>query len=589
MSDLYEALRWVQLVVYSGLGVLAIRMWFRRRTPANAWIAATFGILGGIVIVARVLPEEPQTEAQEWAGRVIVAVLALFPYCLYRFMLTFRRRIPWVYVIANASVAIVVVWALLLPEIPEPGEPRSRTFLAFLVAFLGMWTALSALVTVRLWRAGSGQPTVARRRMRTIAVGAATLALALLVSGAAPSDEEVSWARIATQLIALLSAPLFLLGFAPPNWVLTLWRRQEEEDLRDAEIGLMRALERKDVVDSLLPAVVGLVGGRGAAILSSDASVLGVHQVEHPELRGLVERARDRRPSEHVQIESDAVWVPMSETGWLVVLTTSYMPFFGEDDARGLLALGVMTDMALNRATLYERELQNVDTMRDFVAIASHDLRTPTAVINGYATMLESKWEDLTDTQKHEMVATVRRHGIHLARLIEDLLTISQIEASVVRPAPETVRLGPFCAAVVRDLGPDGEPVRVMVDEGLHAYVDPEHLRRILTNFIKNAAVYGAPPVLITSHQEGRYVVLRVVDHGPGVPPDFAPRLFGKFARADKKTSKATEGTGLGLSIVRGLARAGGGDAWYLPNQPQGSIFAVRLPAGRPDPAQEDR
>ena len=70
---------------------------------------------------------------------------------------------------------------------------------------------------------------------------------------------------------------------------------------------------------------------------------------------------------------------------------------------------------------------------------------------------------------------------------------------------------------------------------------------------------------------------VRVCDHGEGVPEEFVPRLFGKFARADNASRRA-KGTGLGLSIVRGLALVNGGDAWYEPNDPCGSCFAVRLP-----------
>ena len=71
---------------------------------------------------------------------------------------------------------------------------------------------------------------------------------------------------------------------------------------------------------------------------------------------------------------------------------------------------------------------------------------------------------------------------------------------------------------------------------------------------------------------------MRVRDAGPGVPDDFVPRLFEKFARLDKKKSKSVQGTGLGLSIVRGLADNNGGEAWYEPNQPAGACFCFRLP-----------
>jgi signal transduction histidine kinase len=183
------------------------------------------------------------------------------------------------------------------------------------------------------------------------------------------------------------------------------------------------------------------------------------------------------------------------------------------------------------------------------------------------------------------MVDAIGRQATHLARLIEDLLTVSQIEADAVHAVPHDVDLHAAVAELIGDLGPDYAAVALDVEPGLRAYVDPQHLTRILTNYVKNALVYGAPPVAVRARaRDGRADIL-VADSGPGVPPEFRPRLFEKFARADRKTSKATQGTGLGLSIVRGLARAAGGDAWYEPNAPTGSVFGVRLPV--PDETME--
>ena len=76
----------------------------------------------------------------------------------------------------------------------------------------------------------------------------------------------------------------------------------------------------------------------------------------------------------------------------------------------------------------------------------------------------------------------------------------------------------------------------------------------------------------------GDFVELRIRDHGPGVPPEFVPRLFTKFARADTPATRATPGTGLGLSIVKTLAEANHGDARYQQDEPGGGCFVVRLP-----------
>jgi signal transduction histidine kinase len=584
VHGLFEVLRETQLVVLGGLGVLALRLWLNRRDAAQGWIAATFGLLGAVVVFARVLPMDTSITWVAWATRVLVAILVLFPYFLFRFMATFERQPPWISRSAAVATVIVSGWALLLPEIPAAGEPRSGVFTVYVYALLLQWTVLSVLVASRLWLAGGGQPTVARRRMRTLALGSVGIAVALLVSGTSNPGNDVTPVQIVTQVLVLLSAPLFLLGFAPPAAVLTYWRRRDEQALREAEIGLMTALEPADVAESLLPRVTGLIGGRGAAIVGKDGSIVGAHALDERQRAALGAAAAAQTHEGIVVAHDDALWVPLG-VGWLVVLTTPFTPFFGREESRALLALGVLTDLALSRAALFERERLNTETMRDFVAIASHDLRTPTAVVTGYASLLQTRWADISDQQKQDMVDAIGRQAAHLARLIEDLLTVSQIEAGAVHIAPRVVEVQGAVAELLGDLGGDYAGVALDVEPGLHAYADPQHLTRILTNYVKNAFVYGAAPVTVRGRARDGRAEIQVVDSGAGVPVEFRPRLFEKFARADRKTSKATQGTGLGLSIVRGLARAAGGDAWYEPNTPAGSIFGVRLPM--PDETME--
>ena len=109
-------------------------------------------------------------------------------------------------------------------------------------------------------------------------------------------------------------------------------------------------------------------------------------------------------------------------------------------------------------------------------------------------------------------------------------------------------------------------------------HADPDHVQRILANYLTNAIKYGEPPIDVRLGSVHGFIEVRVVDRGPGVPVDFEPRLFGKFSRAEGTATAGRTGTGLGLSIVRGLALANGGDAWYERNVPRGSCFAVKLP-----------
>lgn len=574
-----RALEIAQLAVFAGLGLSALRHWRRRHDAPAAWIAATFGILGLIVLVAQFLPERPSGTFEETLVKLLVAVLVLFPYCLFRFVETLVRISRPTRIAADAMTVVLVAITLVLPEIPSAGEPRGAGFEAYILFLAAQWTFLSAVVAVRLWRAGAGQPTIARRRMRTLAAGAIGLASLIVVGAAAPAGTEPDARRIVTQIVGLLSAPLFLLGFSPPGIVLAVWRRREERALREAEVGLMKAESPAEVTAALLPRITALVGARAAAMYDREGRVVGAHGVAIEEAEDLGRRTRDRSEG----IGADRVLLTHLEAGRLAVVTSQVSPYFGEEELEMMRALGAFADLALARARLIERERHSVEAMRDFVAIASHDLRTPVTILKGLSSTMLTHWERLTPEQVKDFVRKADRHADHLSRLVEELLLVSKLEAGVLEPNPRPVDIRALVDVVLGAIE-GGSRVSVTIPEGLEVVADADHLQRIVTNLVTNAFRYGGEPVALEVRDSDGFLTLAVSDRGAGVPKDFEPHLFEKFARADPKTSRSTEGTGLGLSIVRGLAVASGGRAWYEPNRPTGAVFGVRIPA-RPEGA----
>ena len=243
--------------------------------------------------------------------------------------------------------------------------------------------------------------------------------------------------------------------------------------------------------------------------------------------------------------------------------------------------LNILDDFDAERRKVEEAnlDLQTVnEAMRGFVAVAAHDLRSPLASIVGFSALLKEGWETLTDENRRKFVATIDRQSQNLSRLVDDLLTLSSVEGGSMNARPEAILLE---EAIQRrlDLG-TGETgnVSVSCSPDLVVWVDPDHLGRILDNYVQNALKYGEPPVQITAERRGSMVEVRVVDRGLGVPPEFVPRLFGKFARATSPKTSAQKGTGLGLSIARALAELNGGETFYEPNVPNGSCFVVALP-----------
>lgn len=222
--------------------------------------------------------------------------------------------------------------------------------------------------------------------------------------------------------------------------------------------------------------------------------------------------------------------------------------------------------------------LENANqSIKEFVAVVSHDMRGPLTSILGYSWILTSSWNDLTDDKKLEFIRVVEQQGAKLNRLAEDLLTVSKIEAGAVEPQIQEIRIRTAIERIIHDLGEQAEGISIDADDDIRVEADPDHLERILANYFRNAVKYGAPPIVAEAREADGWVKVCVRDRGEGVPPALLPRLFEKFARADNETTRTKEGSGLGLSIVRGLARANGGDAWYEPNGSVGSCFGVTL------------
>jgi PAS domain S-box-containing protein len=219
-------------------------------------------------------------------------------------------------------------------------------------------------------------------------------------------------------------------------------------------------------------------------------------------------------------------------------------------------------------------DLLAADEMKThFVAVTSHELRTPLTSVLGFARTLRANWDRLPDEARREQIALIEEQAARLSRLVEELLTMSRIDAGAIDVRTGTVDLEAAIRQAVAAFGDQGSRIHVVDTDGARATADPDHVQQILVNYLANAMRHGAPPLRVETHTENGWVEVVVADAGPGVPPEFVPRLFQKFAQAKESEG----GTGLGLSIVRGLAVAQGGDVWYEPGSP-GARFGVRLP-----------
>lgn len=221
-----------------------------------------------------------------------------------------------------------------------------------------------------------------------------------------------------------------------------------------------------------------------------------------------------------------------------------------------------------------ERQALTHRTLQAFVAMSSHDLRSPVASILGTAQLLITSGDRIDRDDQIRLLQGQLRAGRQLQRLVDDLFIMSTIEAGELRAKPEAVALSQAFEAVRASL-PDPQYVVITDVPDVVVWCDPDHLQRILVNFVTNGLKYGVAPIHISAAVIDDEVQIRVRDHGPGVPEGFVPRLFKEFARADE-TASAIRGTGLGLAIVRHLTEANDGRVWYESADP-GSCFAVEF------------
>ena len=337
-------LEYVNDALFVGLAVVCLLQWRRNGGKAAAWLALTFGVLASVVLASLALASvTPTGLAGQLATKLILAAVFLFPYLLFRFSAALDRPSRRTELVADALAGVMLVSTLALPSLPAPGEAQPRWLAAYLAVVVAQWTVTSLIVAVRLWRAGRGQPTAARRRMRGLSTGATGLSLVILVAGVAPAIDS-SLLTLATDVVTLCSAVMFYLAFAPPVILRNAWRQPEQAMLRSAMGELKTVTRDAEVADCLLPHVVGMVGGQGAAMLDRSGTVLG----SHGQTPGLDEHPGQAEPSVRLALDS----------GWLLVWGNPYTPVFGRQELELLRALGSLADLALERVRVATRDAE---------------------------------------------------------------------------------------------------------------------------------------------------------------------------------------------------------------------------------------
>ncbi|SDS34636.1 sensor histidine kinase [Actinoplanes derwentensis] len=251
-----------------------------------------------------------------------------------------------------------------------------------------------------------------------------------------------------------------------------------------------------------------------------------------------------------------------------------------DDNGRVVRLRGTTQDVSTTRRAARElrrinRELSDANQLQaDMIGMLGHDVRQPLTNLLAHLTELTDAWDDTDERTRRADLNRATAAAHRLATLVDDILTMARLDAGAIVCQPRTLLLA---TAVQEVAGQIPEDIAVDIDLDRYVDIDPFHLRQILTNLIGNAVKFGRPPFGVTAATTENETTVSVYDYGEGVPDEFVPHLFERFARATAGIATRRPGTGLGLYLVRRLAETNGGTLTYRHHKPQGACFTLTL------------
>ncbi len=295
---------------------------------------------------------------------------------------------------------------------------------------------------------------------------------------------------------------------------------------------------------------------------------------------------------------SSAIVTPLAvKEGTLGALVVGWGTSVGQvppGHAEFLAVLGSQAAIALDNARLFEdlqkayRELQALDRLKsEFINIAAHELRTPIAILMGYASLLE----EMVPENLREPLTIMVRNAERLSSLVDDLLNLERLQAGVTLLQVEPCAPAEVVEEVVDDFRPLASSKSLHLEAEVQADLPPirtdrKKLHLVVANLVSNAVKFtpegGQVWVRAFQNEAGEGLVVEVQDTGIGIPPEEQEKIFQPFYQVGSSLTRRHEGMGLGLSIVKGMLGLLGGTVSVESQVGQGSTFRVHIPAQPP-------
>jgi signal transduction histidine kinase len=298
---------------------------------------------------------------------------------------------------------------------------------------------------------------------------------------------------------------------------------------------------------------------------------------------GLVAAPGSNRPN------SIVIKLPLdSGAGALVVASGPFTPFFGSDEMIRLWYYATNVTAALDRARVTERMATLEKTKSQFLNLASHELRSPLGVINGYLSMLEQGSLGQLKEPGIRAVEVLKAKALEMNMLIAQMLEAARLEdgrLALKRDRVDLRRIAEEAVVAIKPLSTGRH--RLLLEKGPEAVFvigDDDRLVTIVGNLLENAIKYspkGGSIRCLVGTDNGAGTV-SVIDQGVGIAEEDLPRLFNRFERIHNRETSHVGGTGLGLYLSRELARQHGGDLLVQSRPGKGSTFTLKLPTAEP-------
>ncbi|HEY4845368.1 MAG TPA: HAMP domain-containing sensor histidine kinase [Candidatus Dormibacteraeota bacterium] len=594
------ALQIVQAVVslsFLALGVFTVVDWLRHRERSRGYLALALATLGLTSVVGQV-----NTLTGYRFGTLIGDLALVFFMSSGYALLLFRDSfIPLSRRLQIGALVLTVAATVFALVVLVPGGPNRRPTpvqSAATIALVLVWSACVIEPIVRFWAAARRRPAVQRARLRALAGGYGAIVLILLVAGfggSAATNPTVQWLF---EVVAIIALPLLYVSFAAPRWLRRLWRQREEEQFREAMHDLVLfSPDRSTLAKRAAEWGLRLVGADGIAIVDANGEVLAIRGLASDAAHWLAERVdpkgQPRLLATPGSRREDAIVVPLpldAGMGAMVVVSGPYTPFFGTDEVARLRGYAANITAALDRTRVTERLAALEKTKTQFLNLASHELRSPLGVINGYLSMLEQGSLGQLKDSGQRAVEVLKAKTLELNVLVAQMLDAARLEDGRLALKRDRLDLRELAGQAMRTVEPLAGPDHTLTLEtppiDVLVFGDADRITTIVSNLLENAIKYspGGGKIRCVVSAADHVATLKVVDTGIGIAREDLPRLFNRFERIQHREASHVSGTGLGLYLSRELARQHGGDILVESQLQSGSTFTLSLPLALPAP-----